>query len=187
MPRTVTPAFAAAVAAGTVRPAILVEALFDSGAVRLWSGLGDVVYASNTYTGAGNLLVIDALQERGDVQALGTTITLTGIPSVLVSLALAEPYQGRIVRIYQALLDANLAVIADPDERFTGRADVMAISDDAETATISMTVESRLIDLQRPRERRYTHEDQQTEYPGDLGLNFVAAIQDRPIKWGSGT
>jgi hypothetical protein len=186
MPRSVTPAFAAAVAAGTVRPALLVEALFDSGALRLWTGIGDLTWNGETWTGAGTALAVEAIGERGDVQALGTSVTLSGIPSALVALALAEPYQGRMVRIWQALLDDAGAVVADPDERFGGRCDVMSISDDALTATITMTVESRMIDLQRPRMRRYTHADQQIAHPLDRGLEYVATIQDQQIKWGTG-
>lgn len=186
MPRSVTSGFASAVAAGTVYPAILVEGNFDSGPLRLWSGIGNLTWNTYTWTGAGTLLGVETISEKGTVEALGTTVSLTGIPSSIISLALAEPYQGRLIRIYQALLDATGAVISDPDERFTGRADVMSISDDAATCTISMTVESRLIDLQRPRWRRYTNEDQQIDYPGDRGFEFVASIQDKPIKWGSG-
>lgn len=184
MPRSVTTNFANAVAAGSVFPTILVEGNFDSGALRLWAGIGNLTWNTFTWTGAGTLLGIDTMGEKGTVEAIGTTLSLSGIPSSLVSLALAEPYQGRLIRIYQALLDSTGAVIADPDERFTGRADVMAIADDGTTATISMTVESRLIDLQRPRWRRYTNDDQQIDYAGDKGFEFVASIQDKPIKWG---
>ena len=184
MPRTINPAFASALAAGEVLPAIFVEGLFDSGAVRLWSGIGQITWNSVVWTGAGQLIAVDTIQERGDVQALGTAVTLSGIPSDIVALALAEPYQGRIVRIYQALLTTAGAVVADPDERFTGRCDVMSIADDGQTASIRMTVESRLIDLQRPRERRYTNEDQKSRYPTDRGLEFLAAIQDRAVRWG---
>lgn len=186
MPRALASGFASAVAAGQVYPAIFVEGLFNGGNLRIWSGIGEITWNSAVWAGAGLALAVDAIQERGDVQALGTSVTLSGIPSDLVSLALAEPYQGRVVRIYQALLTSAGAVVADPDERFTGRCDVMTISDDGQTATITMTVESRLIDLQRPRERRYTDSDQRIEYPADRGLEYVASIQDVAIKWGAG-
>jgi hypothetical protein len=186
MPRALTTNFVAAVTAGVVRPALLVEAIFDSGPLRLWTGLGDLTWNGVTWTGAGQLLGIEPVEETAAIQANGTRITLTGIPSSLVALALAEPYQGRIVRVYLALLDDNFAVIADPDALFTGRADVMSIEDGAETCAITMSVESRLIDLQRARARRYEHEDQQIDYPGDLGFAFVTQIQDKPFRWGPG-
>jgi hypothetical protein len=116
--------------------------------------------------------------------ANGTKATLSGIPSDLVALAMAEPYQGRVVRVYLALLDAAGAIISDPDPLFTGRADVMDITDDGPTATINLSVESRLIDMQRARARRYEHEDQQIDHPGDKFFEYVTQIQDKQIKWG---
>ena len=47
-----------------------------------------------------------------------------------------------------------------------------------------MTVESRLIDLERARDWRYTSENQKSLYPNDKGLDFVVDLQDMPIAWG---
>jgi len=33
-------------------------------------------------------------------------------------------------------------------------------------------------------DRRYTNEDQQLDYPGDRGMEFVSSIQDVTIYWG---
>jgi hypothetical protein len=60
----------------------------------------------------------------------------------------------------------------------------MRISDGAETATISVSVENRLIEFQRNRVRRYTAEDQKIDYPSDKGLEFVAEISEKEIVWG---
>jgi hypothetical protein len=62
--------------------------------------------------------------------------------------------------------------------------DVMDITDDATTARISARYESRLIDLDRSRQRRYTPEDQTLNVPGDLGFEYVAGLQDMQIFWG---
>ena len=40
---------------------------------------------------------------------------------------------------------------------------------------------SWLIDLTVARTWRYTHENQQVLYPGDLGFEYVTSIQDRAI------
>jgi len=50
-----------------------------------------------------------------------------------------------------------------------------------------VTAENKLVDFRRPRETRYTHEEQQNLYPvspPDLGLEFVNAIQEKQIYWG---
>ena len=53
-----------------------------------------------------------------------------------------------------------------------------------ETATISISVESRLVDWERPRVHRYTNADQQIAYPGDKGLEFVAQMVEKELVWG---
>ena len=69
--------------------------------------------------------------------------------------------------------------------------DVMSINDDGQEASIIMSAENRLVDFRRPREVRYTHEEQQNLYPpgpgtpGDLGLEFVNAIQEKQVYWGN--
>jgi hypothetical protein len=61
---------------------------------------------------------------------------------------------------------------------------VMTIQEDGQTATVSLQVENVLIDLERPRTRKYTDEEQRKRFPGDASLENVAALQDRQIAWG---
>jgi hypothetical protein len=60
----------------------------------------------------------------------------------------------------------------------------MTIDEGAESSTMSVTAESRLIDLDVTRERRYTDADQKIDFPDDKGLEFIADIQDKEIIWG---
>lgn len=186
MARSMTAAAAAALAAPDVRLAIMVEGQFPSGFVRLWSGYGDVVWGGNVWTGAGHLLAISTIEDTAEVVATGVTITLSGIPSSFVALAISDAQQGMPGRIWVAQLDAAGALIADPVAAFAGRLDVPQIADGAESCTITISYESRLMDLSRPREWRYTHESQQVLQPGDRGFEFVAGLQDREIIWGRG-
>ena len=86
-------------------------------------------------------------------------------------------------KVWIGALDSAGAVIADPFLAFEGRLDVPDIIDDGETCTVTVSYESRLIDLERPRERRITHEDQQIDYPGDRFREYVAGLQDQVIVW----
>jgi hypothetical protein len=185
VPRSLTPALEAATLAGVVVPVTMVEALFDSGAVRLWTGIGDLSWSGQTWSGAGTLMAVADVQETAEVRATGVDVTLSGIPSALVSLALQEPYQGRTCNIHQAALDVSTgALIADPYLLFRGRMDVMTIEEGAETARIALSVESRLIDLEVARERRYEHQDQIVDSPTDRFFEYTAALVDSQIVWG---
>ena len=186
MSRTITPAVLAELAAGVVRPAIFVESQFPSGYLRLWSGLGEITWGGRTWAGAGTLLNVGTIEETTDVVATGTTVTLSGIPTDLVSACISDARQGLPGQIYLGFLTAAGAVIADPVMAFAGRLDVPTIMDGAERCEIQITYESRLIDLNRAREWRYTHESQQQISPGDRGFEYVAGLQEREIRWGLG-
>jgi hypothetical protein len=185
MPRTdATAAFITALEAPLLRPAIFVEGSFASGNVYLWSGRGTVTWNGQSWTGVGTLGSITPVEEGSTVEARGTTLTLSGLDVTLLGDALTDVRQGLPVTVWLALFDDTLTMVSNPVIAFQGRMDQPTISHDGSTATIQINCESRLVDLNTPAERRYTNEDQQRDYPGDRGLEFVNSIQEVTIYWG---
>jgi hypothetical protein len=184
--RSITPEFALALAERQLRPVIFFEGEFATGTLRLWSGLGEIGWAGQSWAGAGALLGLGAIEETDAVVASGTAVSLSGVPGHLVQLVIAEARQGLPGRVWLGLLDSDGGIVADPVQAFSGRLDVPEIADDAGTCTITISYESRLIDLNTARSWRYTHESQQALHPGDRGFEYVTAIQDREITWGRG-
>jgi hypothetical protein len=82
------------------------------------------------------------------------------------------------------LFDAAGALIADPVGCFVGQMDQPTLDVTGTSATISINCESRLIEMNVAVDRRYTNEDQQRDYPGDRGFEFVNSIQEAQIYWG---
>lgn len=179
MARPVPAALLSALAQPEVFPFYAVEMLFDTAPVRFWTGYGDRTVGANLYLGAGNLLTISGLEEVADLSAKSASITLSGIDNSIVALALAEPYQRRICNIY-----FGVSNVADVVEVFSGYMNVMSVEDSGETSTISLSIESKLVELSRARIRRYTHESQQARHPGDTFFSFVADLQDKSVVWG---
>lgn len=186
MARDLTAGMLSSIAAGTVRPVLFYQGSFSGGTVRLWTGLGSVSWNGQTWLGAGSLLGMSSIQETTEVRAAGLTISLSGMPGSLISLALSQARQGAAGLVYLGFLDSSGAIIADPTLAFSGRLDVPEIVDSGDTCTITISYESRLIDLERARERRYTQEDQRLDYPDDDGFNQVPGLQDAVILWGRG-
>jgi hypothetical protein len=184
MPRSMTPAAEAALMEQDLRPVLFFEGAFPTALVRFWTGLTAIDWNGETWIGAGNLIGISAVEEGTEVAATGLTVSMAGVPTTLVSAVIADAEQGLPGRIWIGFLDPAGGLIIDPVQVFAGRLDVPQIADGAETCVITITYESRLIDLNRPREFRYTHESQQVLYPGDLGLEYVAGLQDKEIAWG---
>jgi hypothetical protein len=194
-----------------VYPFFATELKFDGdNTLRLWTGQGTLVLDDGTsWVGTGNLLDISAIEETSELAVKGATLTLSGVPSEVLSLALSEPYQGRVCNIYFGtfsygnLLQESSSYILlqdgsrinlqttdkDFSEIFSGYMDQMNIEESGETSTIQLLVENKLVDLERARVARFTSGYQKSIYAGDLGLDFVEDLQDKQISWGrkSGT
>jgi len=172
------------VMAAELQPIIMLKAEFDSGDLLLWSGVGEITFNSEVYTGAGNLLAISEIREVAGIEAQGASFSLSGINSAILSIFLSEEIQGRPISCWFGCLDTSSAIVSDPVLMFKGRMDVPQIDETGQTCTISVQAENRLIDLKRAKVRRYTPEDQKQQYSGDLGCDFVASLQEMEITWG---
>ncbi len=162
---------------------LLVKMQFDSGFLRLWNGRGDLQFNSETYLGMGDMGRISQVEEGIAQRAYGITFEISGLPASFVSLALSEELQNRKAEFFLGFFDDNYDLVVDPILMFRGRMDTMDIQI-GETATIAVTVESRLIDWNRPRIRRYTDADQQERFPGDKGFQFMSDASEKEINWG---
>lgn len=178
MSRTVPSAILTALAQPEVEPFYAVEIDLDSGPLRLWTGYGDRTIESNTYTGGGTLMTIEGLEEVADLSAKNITLTLSGMPAEVISLALQEPYQRRKVRVLWGVRN-----VSDFVEVFSGSLNQMVIEDSAESGTISVTVDSKLVELERASNRRYTSESHKSRYATDTFFDFVADIQDKGVRF----
>ena len=195
MSRIVPSALVTALGNAQIEPFFAIEMMFDTrtitfngesidvGPLRLWSGMYDktinVQGSDQTFTGTGGLLSIGGLEETGDLSAKSVTLTLSGIPSTIISLALQEPYQRRACRIY-----FGVESVSDVVEIFTGKMNTMRILDSEDAATIELTVESKLVELERSSNWRYNDENHQSRNSGDSFFSYVQSIQDAQIPWG---
>lgn len=188
-----------------IYPFTAVELQFDGGnVVRLWTGTGTLVFGGNSWTGAGELLDISSIEETSDISAKGATVTLSGVPSSVLSLALSEPYQGRVGKIYLGLFktafllkESAAFILLEGGDRinletqdtsltevFSGFMDRMTIDEQAESSTIGLSLENKLVTLERPRTARYSHEFQRTIDSTDKGLEYVESLQLKEFVWG---
>jgi hypothetical protein len=181
--RDLTAGLQTEVAAESLRPIILYEGVFTGGTVRLWSGIGDLSWNGQTWTGAGNLLGFQLPDETTEIRASGGKVSLSGANTSLVSAALSQAQRGQSGKLWVGALDSSGAVVADPYLAFEGKLDVPDFAKSGEQCVITISYEGRLIDLERSRERRITHEDLQIDFDGDLGRQYVAELQDKVIVW----
>ena len=162
--------------------AVLVEMDLASGALNLNTASIDLTLGGTVYYGTHGLGKIDPLQDSpAEIRAV--KFELSGVPSANVALALAEPVQGKDVRIKLALFDPDTYVILGTHLRWAGRLDVMAIEDGPLTATLQVSAEHAAIDLLRTMPSLYSDSEQRRLYSGDPSLQYMADQVDMRVIW----
>lgn len=207
MPREIDVDTGAEFEAPRLSPILLVKLLFDSGAFRVWTGWGTLLWGpGDAFTdhtdfsdgtgwtdsitaewyGIGDLGFVGEIEETTEVRAVGVEIGLSGIRTEVLDIALAENWQGRPGYIYLGVLDSSGQLVGEPLELLgEAQMDQMKLTEGMKAA-ISLTLESEMIDLERTRARRYTPEQQRSLFVGDAGLDQVSSLQDIEIRWGRG-
>jgi len=165
-----------------IQPFYTVELFLDTNIIRTWTGYGQIIIDGLPFEGTGELLSISSIEETSEIAASGITLNLSSIPQDLLAVALSEPYQGRMCKVYFGFFSENVSTPVR-FEIFSGYMDEMNILESEETSTIELRVENKLIDLERPRIRRYTSQDQKSEYPSDVGFDFMETLQDKVVVW----
>ena len=150
------------------------------------SGHGD-------YTAAGTLLSVGEIKESQDTDTQTLPITLSVADSAVLALALGnvENYRGKKARIYLQPMEGNYRPVGEPRLRFAGEMEPVKISRDTqpeEGGPVGGTIELPVSRAGMSRARnadglRCTDEQQQAEYPGDLGLQYVRALIEKPSQW----
>jgi hypothetical protein len=191
MARNITTAFNNAIKSDVVRPILAVELEISDGTLRFWNGYGNLTMtaggSSKLFLGTGDLLNISSIEETSTLKMNGITISLGGIKSSLISSILSAQYTNRLGTVYMGLFDNNKNVIADVYTLFQGKMDVANIQEGPETSVIQINIESRLVQFELPLNRMYTLEDQQIDFPSDIGFEFIPDLQDKEIIWGKKT
>jgi len=77
------------------------------------------------------------------------------------------------------------AIIGAPYLIFSGAVDKPSVEISDQTMSITLALENKLVNLQRPSQRRYTAADQHIAYPDDMGFNWVEILNDIALRWGS--
>jgi hypothetical protein len=184
MSRNLDSTLLAALTAGVVHPALLVQLTFRTGTHYIWTGIGPLVSNGQTFTGVGSLGNMGAISEGTSVQADGTTLSLSGIDPVLYAECMTDIQLGAPAKIWLTVLNQGVMVGA-PYLLFSGLVDKPSVTTGSTSITVSLALENRLINLQRPSARRYTAADQHIKYPDDTAFNWVEMLNDIALVWGT--
>ena len=185
MSRALTAGVISSLTASTVRTAHLFRGQFASTTIRLWTGSGDLTIGSETFLGNGWIIEAPVVSESEDIQADGASVKLSGVPTGMLEIALAEGKHGYTGSFWRAFFDASWSLIIDPVLMFTGFLDTVQIEESATSTEITLGYESKLRVLKIPREHRYTSENQRALFgDGDLGFDYMPTLANWLGYWG---
>ncbi len=156
------------------RMSVFVDAAFDSGRWLTWAGNGTVTYDGLEWLGIGDTLQISDVSVSPDGEMSGVSLTLSGVSAEILSIAEAEPYQRRPARVLWVFFDADWQPV-DHIVYASGLCDVLSSDEDPANPTLTLTVEPRTLDLQRPAVVRLTPEDRRALYPTETGFDLLQA------------
>lgn len=205
--RNLTPEMIAEFSAPQTNPVLMGELEFQSATLRMWTGLGSLFWGDKEFLGGGNFIGISPIEETQSTQAKGVVLSLNGVASTNVALALSERPRGRPFRLYLGVASTRRYIETEPGDGlveledgsgyvllesqlvdspyriFSGLMDVIESTDNGDTAVLRLSVENILIVGQRSKVYRYTDEEQKKRYPNDRGLELINQLQDKELVW----
>lgn len=165
------------------RPLALVEMDFASGMLRAHSGVGQIIWGGNVFTGATWLGKIEDWREGESLEAYGVQLSLSGLQGELVALSLTEHYRGRPLKIWIAFLDADGQIVGEPVGPWRWRMSTLDGEFTGKTGNLILSAGSRMALWERANPTRYTDEDQRAEHPDDYSCEFVSASAEKEIEF----
>lgn len=167
----------------TPHPILLARIGSADGDVRCWSGYGVLTWDGYEWVGFGEFGGVSDLAETSNIDSSSPTYQLNGIAPDLLAYVQDVMGRGFPAELYVGAFK-NGALVGEPYPASFAVTDQVEITDDGDAMNVTLSTASDMVNLSRPRVRRYTDADQQAIYPGDRGFEYVDSLQDVEIDWG---
>ena len=183
MPRTIDSNTLRAMTRDDYRPVVLVEVVTPSLNIRLTSNTQDVTFDGDLYT-AGLLSGISEIPETTDLNDAQIAVSFSGIDAAIKAAVVAPDFINSKVTVRIQFFDQDWVTSGDGLLYFIGSAASQNIAS-GKTSAITVSCKSRIASLSRPRSERYSDQEQQAQYPGDLGMQYASELASKTIIWPS--
>lgn len=187
MTRDLDIAVSDAVASNAFAWVLLLKLELDSETVYVHTGVGDLSWDGQTWLGVGSMANIAGFTESIDGGDNRITVALSGIPIEVLPDFIDEfttqDTAGRAWTLYVAALDSDGEVDGEASLLNSGQTGAVDMVDgESPTVSISLVTEAAL--MRGVLFYRFTDEDQQSLFAGDLFCEFASDVGD-DIAWGA--
>ena len=191
--RTITTLNETAILSQVVRPILFARMSFSSGVQRLHTEIGPrtathPIFGAEEYIGIGDFGGMTSdIKESISVAPESISISITGVDSTFINIALDDDYYRRDIELMFGFDDPDGVLQDDPVIVYSGFMDKAGISIGQGKAEITLSCESRATNLQNSSDRRFSDEDLQAQVNGDLGGEYIFRMADFVVNWGGDT
>lgn len=152
--------------------------------LRLHNDVGDIVWNEETWTGVGDLGVVSAVAEDGELNPGRVEVMLNGLDADLVRHAIEERHVGQPATIYIAARNAMTGAILDAVPIAIGIADTMSVTIADGQAALQLTIEDERTLFARTAGQLLSNAQQQLRQQGDLFFRFANRQISFDVRWG---
>jgi len=149
----------------------------------------NITFNSNTYTAQGAFLNVSETEENADVQIVSATITLSALDVSYVTSFATSAQINQLVTIRRGFINftTNQLIGDSAGENaitiFRGRISGYSVTNNTNTAEITIQVSSQFINFDKRSGRRTNQGNFQVEHPTDNSMEF-SAVSLKDVKWG---
>lgn len=169
----------------------LIEMDFLTATFRVTTAPIDVLSGGFTYIGLGQQITVDDVSENADVSAaiLNVTLSLTNDVQLAAAIGQIDHYRNRPIRLYVQFFNQDFKPIGTKVLRWSGKMNPVKVKPKRSgNGTLSGRIElpctrSGMNVFRNYQGIRLTHQQHIQRYPGDLGLEYMSALLEKPALW----
>jgi hypothetical protein len=171
--------------------AYLIDMEWLSGTGYYTSFVTPITANGHVYTALGSVLSVSQLRESENLglEKLALGISIVDTAMLAYAIGPAAEYRNRAIRIYVQLLNDRWVPVEAPMLRWAGVMDKVRVERKVSaggggSGSIDMTcIRAGLSRFRKSVGLRMSHEQQQLEFPGDMGLEYTEALLKEPPVW----
>lgn len=165
-------------------PVLMGKFVFDT-PIYVHTGLGNIPFEGNTYLGVGDLAGFSGLTESETIVPSPVQVSLSGLNTEFFNEALNAANYNDKVTLLTAFRDDGGNLIDDPEIFYKGTIEKGGVEKGETENSVSFTLQHALAILRQKIGSKFTDEDQQRKFPGDLGFQFVEKQRTLRLTWGA--
>ena len=175
----------AELAKSVTRIVYFVEFQFKANTSRLSTANFPITWGGFEWAGVGAIGTIGSVQESDGLESRPMNFTINSAQPEWIALAVGdvEAYRGRPAKLYMCPLDESFQPVDTPVQCWAGVMDMVDVSYQGESGTITLKCETSAFGLKRRPALRLNAAQQRKEFPTDSGLDYLTDLIANPAVW----